>query len=337
MLAELERLFERRRQTGYGPLYDLLADYPVPRGQGPASGDLLRRVPRGGRPHRAGARSPPPRSSSSTTRSSCTTTSRTARSSAAARSRCFEAHGAPVAINVGDATNVLAMELLLANTETHRRAQGAARLPRGRADGARVGRGPGDRARLDRRGSASTSSDRDYVRMAYKKTCWYTVIAPLRIGVICGSPPGPLAPLEEELHAADRARLPRRHRLPDPRRPAQPRGRRGRSTARRSAATSGRASARSCSSTSCAPPQPRQRARALRLLARRASRKDRDDVAWLLEAMVDAGSLEHGRALALEYSRARARARRPTRPVFTANDDRRFLREMLRYVIDRVK
>jgi hypothetical protein len=26
--AELERVFARRRRTGYGPLYDLLADYP---------------------------------------------------------------------------------------------------------------------------------------------------------------------------------------------------------------------------------------------------------------------------------------------------------------------
>ncbi len=42
-------------------------------------------------------------------------------------------------------------------------------------------------------------TDRDYVRMAYKKTCWYTVIAPLRIGVICGSPPGPEGPLPKEL------------------------------------------------------------------------------------------------------------------------------------------
>ena len=34
---------------------------------------------------------------------------------------------------------------------------------------------------------------------AWRKTCWYTVIAPLRIGVICGAPAGSLAPLEDEL------------------------------------------------------------------------------------------------------------------------------------------
>ena len=34
MLAEIERLFDRRRRTGYGPLYDLLADYPFREGKG---------------------------------------------------------------------------------------------------------------------------------------------------------------------------------------------------------------------------------------------------------------------------------------------------------------
>src|SRR5947209_18625860 len=32
--GEIERLLERRRQTGYGPLYDLLADYPFREGKG---------------------------------------------------------------------------------------------------------------------------------------------------------------------------------------------------------------------------------------------------------------------------------------------------------------
>ncbi|HEY8338287.1 MAG TPA: polyprenyl synthetase family protein, partial [Egibacteraceae bacterium] len=32
--AELERLFAERRRTGYGPLYDLLADYPFREGKG---------------------------------------------------------------------------------------------------------------------------------------------------------------------------------------------------------------------------------------------------------------------------------------------------------------
>ena len=45
--------------------------------------------------------------------------------------------------------------------------------------------------------------------------------------------------------------------------------------------------------------------------------------------MSEAGSLEHGRALARDYSRARARGRRRGSVPSPANDDRRFLREML--------
>jgi geranylgeranyl diphosphate synthase type II len=34
VLRELERVFAERRRTGYGPLYDLLADYPFREGKG---------------------------------------------------------------------------------------------------------------------------------------------------------------------------------------------------------------------------------------------------------------------------------------------------------------
>src|ERR1700710_1779478 len=34
VMSELERIFAERRRTGYGPLYDLLADYPFREGKG---------------------------------------------------------------------------------------------------------------------------------------------------------------------------------------------------------------------------------------------------------------------------------------------------------------
>ena len=34
VLQELERLFAERKRTGYGPLYDLLSDYPFREGKG---------------------------------------------------------------------------------------------------------------------------------------------------------------------------------------------------------------------------------------------------------------------------------------------------------------
>src|SRR5262249_7175305 len=110
----------------------------------------------------------------------------------------FESHGVPVAVNVGDATKVLALDLLLGNTTAVgvRKAllvfREVERMGRESVEGQAIELGWIAEGRFD-------LGDRDYVRMAYKKTCWYTVIAPLRIGVLCGSPPGPLAPLDEEL------------------------------------------------------------------------------------------------------------------------------------------
>src|SRR5919106_1420789 len=107
VLQELELLFEERKRTGYGPLYDLLADYPFREGKGlrPATCFAACRAA-GGRTEQA-------------------------RLSAAALElfhnaflvhddvedgSLFREHGVPVAINVGDATNVMAMGLLLGNT-----------------------------------------------------------------------------------------------------------------------------------------------------------------------------------------------------------------------------
>ena len=83
------------------------------------------------------------------------------------------------------------MDLLLANTETLgvRKAllvlREVERMARESVEGQAIELG------LDPRAPSFDLDDSDYVRMAYKKTCWYTVIAPLRIGVICGASPGP--------------------------------------------------------------------------------------------------------------------------------------------------
>jgi hypothetical protein len=110
----------------------------------------------------------------------------------------LRSQGAPVAVNVGDATNVLAIEPLLGNTMRigTRKAllvlREVERMARESAEGQAIELGWIAGGQFD-------LGDRDYVRMAYKKTCWYTVIAPLRIGVICGAPAGSLAPLEDDL------------------------------------------------------------------------------------------------------------------------------------------
>src|SRR5262245_63529463 len=113
--GELKRLFSRRRRTGYGPLYDLLADYPFREGKGLRPAILFaacRAV--GGRTeqallsatalelfHNAFLVHDDVEDGSEFRRGKVT---------------LFETHGVPVAVNVGDATNVLALDLLLGNT-----------------------------------------------------------------------------------------------------------------------------------------------------------------------------------------------------------------------------
>jgi geranylgeranyl diphosphate synthase type II len=178
--------------------------------------------------------------------------------------------------------------------------------------------------------------DRDYVRMAYKKTCWYTVIAPLRIGVICGSGPGADAPLDEELtplielgHLAgiafqitdDLLNLEAEESIYGKEQAGDLwEGKRTVMLTHFARTSSG---------------ATRERAR--RVLETPRSRKSVADVEWLRDAMAEAGSLEHGRDLAREYSQRALELDAGGFPWLLENDDRRFLREMLRYVIDRVK
>ena len=172
--------------------------------------------------------------------------------------------------------------------------------------------------------------------MAYKKTCWYTVIAPLRIGVICGSPTGAGAPFDDELvplielgHLAgiafqisdDLLNLEADEDLYGKETRGRPVGRQANGDVAPFRPHSVAGSCARAPSAFCETPR---------------SEKRPSDVAWMLEAMTDAGSLEHGRRVAEEYSGGPSRSTRAAL-TFHDNDDRRFLREMLRYVIDRLK
>jgi geranylgeranyl diphosphate synthase, type II len=95
--------------------------------------------------------------------------------------------GIPRAINVGDATNVLAVGLLLENLSVigvskalnvlHEIEFMAQQSVEGQA------------MELDWIATnASNLTDQDYFKMCVKKTCWYTFITPCRIGLIVGYP-----------------------------------------------------------------------------------------------------------------------------------------------------
>jgi geranylgeranyl diphosphate synthase, type II len=334
VLAEIKRMFAARRATGYGPLYDLLADYPFREGKGlrPAICFASCRAA-GGRTeqallsatalelfHNAFLVHDDVEDGSEFRRGKVT---------------MFRAHGVPIAINVGDATNVLAIDPLLRNTRLIgvRKAlivlREIERMARESAEGQAIELGwiaDGEFA----------LSDDDYVRMAYKKTCWYTVISPLRIGVICGSPPALLAPLEDELEHLlelgflagiafqihdDLLNLEADEQLY------------GKEQAGDLWEGKRTIMLLHFLRTAARP----ERERALRMLHAPRSRKPRREVVWLRNAMTAAGSLEYGRALAVEYSQ-RAIALDTRRISSTQNnDDRRFLREMLHYVITRAK
>ena len=331
---ELTRLFERRRETGYGPLYDLLSDYPFREGKGLRPAICL-----------AACRAAGGRTSQALTSAAALELFHNAflvhddveDGSQFRRGRItlFEAHGVPIAVNVGDATNVLAMGLLLANTtqigvrKSLLVLREVERMARESVEGQAIELGW-------IRDGIFDFEDRDYVRMAYKKTCWYTVIAPLRIGVICGSAPGPDAPLDTELapllelgHLAgiafqisdDLLNLEADETLY------------GKETS--GDLWEGKRTVMLMHFVRTA--RGATRTRALGILQTPRKQKQPSDVEWLLGAMIEAGSLEHARGMAADFS-ARALdldARETTR--LQDNDDRRFLREMLRYVIDRLK
>lgn len=104
-------------------------------------------------------------------------------------------YGAAIAVNVGDGMNALCLGPLLDNMQllglgkALRILEIVARMARESVEGQAI--------ELDwvRRGQWKLT-DRDYCRMSYKKTCWYTFIAPMQIGgIITGAGPAQLAVL----------------------------------------------------------------------------------------------------------------------------------------------
>lgn len=331
---ELAELIATNRRTSYGPLYDQVADYPFREGKGLRPAICLAAT------RAAGGRADQARLSAaaielfhngflvhddvedaSDYRRGATTMLREL--------------GAPTAVNVGDATIVLALQLLLANTEQIgvRKSllvlEEVERMARESVEGQAIELDWIRRAQLD-------LDDAAYVRMAHKKTCWYTVIAPLRIGVVCGFDAGVDFPLPEELvplielgHLAgvafqicdDLLNLEADEAV----------------YGKESGGDlwEGKRTVMLLHFLRTATPAARRRAE--RLLLRPRAEKDLAEVAWLRAAMADAGSLEHGRRLARQYSERALEVDARPYPFFVDNDDRRFLREVLHYVVERVK
>jgi len=331
---QLTTVIDNSRRTSYGPLYDLVADYPSREGKGLRPALCLAAA------RSAGGRKDQVQLSAAALElfhngfllhDDVEDASEFRRGAATMLHR----FGAPIAINVGDATHVLALQMLLDNTGSIglRKAllvlQEVERMARESVEGQAI--------ELDwiRRGEFDLD-DSDYIRMAHKKTCWYTVIAPLRIGIICGVDAGVQFPLAQEMlplielgHAAGIA-----FQISDDLLNLEA----DESVYGKEAngdLWEGKRTVMLLHFLRTARPVARRRAE--RVLGTPRPEKALRDVAWLRTAMVEAGSLEHGRELALDFS-ARALEIETQQPsYFQANDDRRFLREVLSYVVERVK
>lgn len=332
--AEVESLITDRRRTGYGPLYELIAEYPFREGKGLRPAICLaacRAV--GGRTDQA----LPSATALELYHNALLVHDDVEDGSDLRRggTTLLASHGSPVAINVGDATNVLAMGPLLDNVA----AIGVRKALLVFRDVERMARESVEGQAIELSWIANDEfdlQDRDYIRMAYKKTCWYTVIAPLRIGVICGSPPGGPANLEAtlrgliELGFLAGVAFQVQDDLLNLSADASVYGKEAAGDL-----WEGKRTVMLLHFMRTA--SERGRERALRLLTTPRPNKPVSEVTWLRSAMVEAGSLDHGRRVALEYCERALAADARTLAMAYDNDDRRFLREMLQYVIERVK
>jgi len=332
--VELQRIIAERRHTGYGPLYDILANYPFREGKGlrPAICFAACRAA-GGRTEQAtlSATAIELFHNAALEHDDASDFSEMRRG----KETLPRLYGPSIAINVGDATNVLSLGPLLGNTERiglHKALmvlREIERMARESTEGQAIELGWIADGVFD-------LGDRDYVRMAYKKTCWYTVIAPLRIGIICGSSPGSLAPLEDELApfielgflsgiafqiTDDYLNLVGDEKIYN----------------KENCGDLFEAKRTVMLLHFLRNAGARIHTRALKILRTDRAAKKPDEIEWLLEAMKKTGSLEYGRAMAVEYSERALELDMRSLPFLLENDDRRFLREMLRYVIDRVK
>jgi geranylgeranyl diphosphate synthase type II len=106
-------------------------------------------------------------------------------------------HGAPLAINAGDALAVMSLRPLIDNVGT----LGSRLTLRILEEAERMARESVEGQALElwwRQHHVVELSEADYLRMVLKKTCWYTCIYPMRVGALIGTRDG--VELDRYLH-----------------------------------------------------------------------------------------------------------------------------------------
>ena len=105
------------------------------------------------------------------------------------RPALYRRYGVPIALNTGDAMQALSMRLLRTNVVTL--GPEAAWRVAGEFDHMLLESLEGQAMELGWiRDNARDVSERDYLRMILKKTCWYSFIHPCRIGALIARPEG---------------------------------------------------------------------------------------------------------------------------------------------------
>lgn len=235
--------------------------------------------------------------------------------------------GIAIAVNVGDALNVLSMTPLLANLEvigleqTLRVFREIERMARESVEGQAM--------ELEWvRANAWELRDRHYVMMSCKKTCWYTCIAPCRLGALIGG--GPDTDLEPWIHVGTNLGIAFQiqddllNLLGEEERYGKERagdiweGKRTLMLIQLLQRSSGR-----------------ERARILRILGTPRARKSQDEVDFVLACMERHGALDHGREASRRFARrARTHLTAATRQL-PRSPHLDFLHAMVDYVIER--
>ena len=167
----------------------------------------------------------------------------------------------------------------------------------------------------------------DYLDLIMHKTCWYTTIHPLRVGALIGS----LG--RSDLDSAGAVRLLPRRGVPDPGRPAQPRRRRGKYgkelcgdlyEGKRTLMLihlSGKRGAR--------PPSRR------RFLAMERPQRTPGDVAGMVELMRRYGSMDFARAFGLGIAEAATDAFEVAFDNVPDSPERRFIHDLIAWMLER--
>ncbi|MCC6929084.1 MAG: polyprenyl synthetase family protein [Gemmatimonadaceae bacterium] len=235
--------------------------------------------------------------------------------------------GIAIAVNVGDALNVLAMTPLLNNLEvvglekTLRIFREIERMARESVEGQAM--------ELEWvRANAWELRDAHYFRMSCKKTCWYTTITPCRLGALLGGPLDvSLEPWEEfgyHLGVAFQIQDDLLNLVGEEERYGKERagdiweGKRTLMLIQLLQRAGGR-----------------ERQRILRVLGTPRARKTQDEVDMVLSAMERHGALDHGRELSRDFARQARREFETITASLPPSTHLDFIESMIDYVIHR--